>query len=31
MMIRNLTIMAGALGGDPSPVQAVSPEDTWQR
>ncbi len=29
MMVRNLEIMANALGGDPAAVLAVSPEDTW--
>jgi ABC-type Zn uptake system ZnuABC Zn-binding protein ZnuA len=31
MMLRNLEIMANALGGDPEPLAAVSPEDTFAR
>ncbi|MGD9712410.1 MAG: metal ABC transporter substrate-binding protein [Thermomicrobiales bacterium] len=31
MMLRNLEIMATALGGDPSALASVSPEDTFQR
>jgi len=31
MMLRNLEIMANALGGDPAPLTAVSPEDTYTR
>ncbi len=31
MMLRNIEIMANALGGDPSALAAVSPEDTYQR
>ncbi len=31
MMLRNLEIMANALGGNPEPLAAVSPEDTFER
>lgn len=31
MMLRNIEIMANALGGDPSALADVSPEDTYQR
>jgi ABC-type Zn uptake system ZnuABC Zn-binding protein ZnuA len=31
MMLKNLEIMATALGGDPEPLAAVSPEDTFAR
>jgi len=31
MMLRNLEVMANALGGNPEPLAAVSPEDTFER